>query len=58
MKEREGKKVRATYKAISARFARLSIGDDHRLFNVAKCLEEGTQRLVGGVVRQTAYEDL
>lgn len=50
--------MRATYKAISARFARLSIGDDHRLFNVAKCLEEGTQRLVGGVVRQTAYEDL
>ena len=46
-----------TYKAISARLARLPIGDDHCLLDVAESLEESTQRLVGGVVGQSADKD-
>ena len=47
-----------THEAIAATFARLSVCDDDRFFDVAELLEEFPQRLVGRVVGQAADEDL
>lgn len=50
--------VAVTYKAVSSRFARLSVRYHHRFIDVAESLEVLAERRVRGVVRQTADKDL
>lgn len=50
--------ARHTYKSIASGFARLSVRDDNSLLDVSEHLEVFPEAGVGGVVRQTSYEDL
>ena len=50
-------KARYTYKAIPARFARLSVGYNHSLLDISKLFKEFPQTLVGRVIRQATDKD-
>ena len=49
---------KVTHESVSPGFAGLPVGDDHSLLDVAELVEVFSQALVGGVVGQTAHEDL
>ena len=50
--------IRATYKSVAPGLARLPVGDDHRLLDLAEDLEVLAQAGVRGVVGQPPDEDL
>jgi len=50
--------IKYTYEAVSSALARLSVGYNHRLGDVAEWLEVAAKCLVGRVVRKTPDEDL
>ena len=57
-KGKKRKKKRDSYESVAARFARLTVGDDDGLVDLAVDVKVIAEAGVGGVVGQAADEDL